>query len=236
MYPDSYEQRTVYLYKIFGANLRTFILEPHGNPLRKIVAGSSMTKYNGTTASILRRCYDNNRHLQRVAGDLAIHSDWEEGDFPQYLASEFNLQKALDGSEAFVTSAPINHRFLISSEMGKTYESGFNGYSYAMKLRRQHHFQPVVHYNGLSNNRFVNPPTEVLLNFYINGAGQFRNLTPQYIIEGLGLVIEKKLQQNIADGNYWPLAMFTEGLWHQYAPYVQPFVFANNLLQLPYNI
>lgn len=99
-----------------------------------------------------------------------------------------------------------------------------------MKVRRQQFFSPTVHYNELSNNRYVNSPTEILLNFYINGAGQFGNLTPQYLIEAMGLVIEKKLQQNIADGSYWPLTMFTDAMWRQHAPFVQPYVFPNNVL------
>lgn len=121
MFPDSYEQRTVYLYKIFGANLITFVHEPQQEPLRKVTVGSSMSKYNGTSAAILRRLYSNNRMLRRVVDDLAIHPDWEEGDFPQYLESEFNWCKALAGSEALVTYVPISHRYLIPSEMGKTW-------------------------------------------------------------------------------------------------------------------
>lgn len=189
-----------------------------------------MSKYNGTSTSILRRLYSHNKIQRRILEELAIRPDCEEKDFPQFIAAQFNWCKALAGDEPLVTYVPISHRYLIPSEMGKTYESGFNGYSWGMRKRRQQFFSPTVHYNGLSSNRFVNAPAETLLNFYINGAGQTGNLTPQYVIEAMGLVIEKRLQQNIAEGHYWPLTMFTKSFWRQHAPLVQPYVFPNNAL------
>lgn len=196
-----------------------------------------MSKYNGGTYRITSRLNIQRGRAQQVKSMIDEHPP----DLPplilqdviQTLRTPLRWVKAFDNCPMYAIYMPIYHTCDIPTELGKSYESGYNCLSWNTKTMRNEAFSPTFLYNGLSTNRFINLPTATYLQYWIDGANEQLNITPQYIIEAMGLVIEKRLYENIKAGRFWPLEMFTTSFARRMNPLIQPYVFFDELPVAP---